>query len=498
MCGIVALISNEPANQPIYDALSVIQHRGQDAAGIMTFDESGRFYRHKGNGLVRDVFTQEQFVRLRGNMGIGHVRYPTAGSSSLDEAQPFYLNTPYGIAFAHNGNLTNAASLKKYLYEEELRHINTNSDSEILHNVFSRELRRQGGVELTPEKIFAAVSGVHKRCRGSYAVVAMTPGQGILGFRDPYGIRPLVYGSRHTENGTEYMLASESVALHALGFDVIRDVAPGEAIFINKSGQVFSQQCADNVLHTPCLFEFVYFARPDSTIDGISVYNARVKMGEFLGQQILERWPDHGIDVVIPIPESSRPAALECAQTLKTPYREGFVKNRYIGRTFIMGHQETRKKSVRQKLNTIDSEFAGKTVLLVDDSIVRGTTAREIVQMARDSGAKQVYFASAAPPVCHPNVYGIDMAARKELIAHGRSIDDIADYLGVDKLVYQSLDKLLESVQGSNPNITQFDASCFDGNYVTGDVDEAYLENVEALRSDLAKETLEKQRALLA
>lgn len=492
MCGIVALISNEPANQPIYDALSVIQHRGQDAAGIMTFDESGRFYRHKGNGLVRDVFTNEQFHRLRGNMGIGHVRYPTAGSSSLDEAQPFYLNTPFGIAFAHNGNLTNASSLKKYLYEQELRHINTNSDSEILHNIFSRELRRQGGLDLTPEKIFAAVEGVHKRCRGSYAVVAMTPGQGILGFRDPHGIRPLVYGSRHTESGTEYMLASESVALHALGFDVIRDVEPGEAIYINKSGQVYSQQCAESPNHTPCLFEFVYFARPDSTIDGVSVYSARVKMGEFLGDQILERWPDHGIDVVVPIPESSRPAALECAHRLNIPYREGFVKNRYIGRTFIMGKQTTRKKSVRQKLNTIDSEFEGKNVLLVDDSIVRGTTAREIVKMARDSGAKNVYFASAAPPVCHPNVYGIDMAARKELIAHDRSIEEIATYLGVDRLIYQHLDKLLESVQLHNPNLKQFDASCFNGHYVTGDVDDDYLQDVEDMRNDLAKEAREK------
>jgi amidophosphoribosyltransferase len=492
MCGIVGLMGHHPVNQAIYDALTVVQHRGQDAAGMMTCD-GDRLFLRKSNGLVRDVFDASHMLRLKGNMGIGHCRYPTAGSSSSSEAQPLYTNSPYGIALAHNGNLTNAEELRDLLYREDLRHLNTDSDSEILLNVFAHELQRAGKLNLEPADIFAAVSDVHRRCRGGYAAVALVTGYGLVAFRDPWGIRPLVFGSRETESGREYMIASESVALSALGFDLVRDVAPGEGIFIDQHGQLHSQQCAESPSANPCLFEFVYFARPDSIIDDVSVYKARLRMGDSLAEKIAREWPDNDIDVVIPIPDTSRTAALQVAFQLGVKYREGFMKNRYIGRTFIMPGQTQRKKSVRQKLNAIDLEFRGKNVLLIDDSIVRGTTSREIIQMARDAGARNVYFASAAPPVRYPNVYGIDMPTAEELIAHGRSTDEICGLIGADRLFYQELPDLLEAVRRGNPGLKQFDTSVFDGQYVTGDVTEAYLAHLAQERSDVAKAEKEGQ-----
>ena len=486
MCGIVGIVGRSNVNQSLYDALTVLQHCGQDAAGIVTCDQD-KLYLRKDNGMVRDVFRSRHMRRLQGNMGIGHVRYPTAGSSTSAEAQPFYVNSPYGITLAHNGNLTNAQEIGEDLYKTDLRHINTNSDSEVLLNIFAHELQVLGKLVPTEEDIFAAVSAVHRRCRGAYAVVAMVTGYGIVGFRDPYGIRPVCFGERETEDGMEYMIASESVALQALGFQLVRDIAPGEAVYINTEGQLFTRQCAANPEYRPCIFEHVYLARPDSIIDGISVYKARLRMGEKLAEKIRRVWPDHDIDVVIPIPDTSRTSALQLANNLGIKFREGFIKNRYIGRTFIMPGQNERRKSVRQKLNAIELEFQGKNVLLVDDSIVRGTTCNQIIEMAREAGARKVYFASAAPEVCFPNVYGIDMPAAKELIAHGRSVEEVQEIIGADWLIYQDLDDLIASAREGNPDIDGFDCSVFDGKYVTGDVDAAYLERLERMRNDDAK-----------
>jgi amidophosphoribosyltransferase len=486
MCGIAAIVSHQTVNQELYDALTVLQHRGQDAAGIVTC-EGGRLHLRKEIGLTRDVFTNAQMLRLKGNMGIAHVRYPTAGCTSSAEAQPFYVNSPFGLTLAHNGNLTNTEELKKALFVEDQRHINTDSDSEVLLNAFAHELQSLGKLDLSVEDVFQAVSGVHRRCRGAYAVVIMIAGFGILGFRDPHGIRPIVFGERKTEQGSEFMIASESVALDVLGFDLIRDIEPGEAVFIEAGGVLHTQQCADNVDHCPCIFEYVYFARPDSIIDRISVYKARLRMGEKLAKKVQRDWPDHDIDVVIPIPDTSRTAALQMANILGVKYREGFIKNRYIGRTFIMPGQKMREKSVKQKLNAIGLEFEGKNVLLVDDSIVRGTTSEQIIQMARDAGAKKVYFASAAPPVRYPNVYGIDMPAANELIAHDRTEEEVCEAIGADRVIYQELNDLIDAVRKGNLDIDHFDTSCFSKEYITGDIDDAYLERTEILRNDSAQ-----------
>ena len=486
MCGIIGILSKGPVNQALYDGLLVLQHRGQDAAGILTCDDN-RIHLRKDNGLVRDVFQERHMLGLKGNMGIGHVRYPTAGCDSPAEAQPFYVNSPFGLALAHNGNLTNADQLQDELFREDLRHINTDSDSEILLNVFAHELQAVAKLRLTPEHIFRAVTAVHRRCRGAYVVTMLVAGFGIVAFRDPHGIRPLVFGKRETVNSPEYMFASESVALDVVGFDYVRDVAPGECIVVDLDGRVHSQQCAENPMHAPCIFEFVYFARPDSMMDGIYVHKTRLRMGERLAAKIKRVWPNHDIDVVIPIPDTSRTAALQMAYELDLPYREGFIKNRYIGRTFIMPGQAERKKSVRQKLNAIDVEFRKKNVLLVDDSIVRGTTSKQIIQMAREAGAKKVYFASAAPPVRYPNVYGIDMPSRHELIGNGRTEAQIAEVIGADELIYQDLEDLIEAAREGNPDIRHFDASCFNGEYITGDVTPEYLDRIERQRNDSAK-----------
>ncbi|MDN3517760.1 amidophosphoribosyltransferase [Aquisalimonas lutea] len=486
MCGIIGMVAHGPVNQAIYDGLTVLQHRGQDAAGIMTWDENRLFLR-KRNGLVRDVFRTEHMIQLRGHIGIGHVRYPTAGCSSNAEAQPFYVNSPYGISLAHNGNLTNAETLKQELFQEDLRHINTDSDSEILLNVLAHELARPGKMHIDEEDIFSAVASVHRRCSGGYAAVAMINGYGMLAFRDPHGIRPVCFGERETGDGTEYLVASESVAMDTLGFRLVRELEPGEAVFVTLDGQLHTRQCAETPEHCPCLFEYVYLARPDSIIDDVSVYKARLRMGEYLARKIERDWPDHDIDVIIPVPDTSRTAALEMAQHLGVKYREGFMKNRYIGRTFIMPGQKQRKKSVRQKLNPVGLEFQGKNVLLVDDSIVRGTTCDQIIQMARDEGARKVYFASAAPPVRYPNVYGIDMPTARELIAYNRSEEEIGQLIGADGLVYQDLDDLMAAVRHGNHRLQRFDASCFNGAYVTGDVTEAYLDTLEQARNDAAK-----------
>ena len=486
MCGILGLVAQTAANQVLYDGLLVLQHRGQDAAGIATID-GNTFHLHKGNGLVRDVFRTRNMRALRGNAGIAHVRYPTAGSSiDHNQAQPFYVNSPFGIVLGHNGNLTNTEQLQQELFLEDRRHVNTSSDSEVLLNVLAHELQAHSTMRyrLDIKNIFDAVSGVHSRCRGAYAVVAMIAGYGLLAFRDAYGIRPLVIGSHQTELGTEYLVASESVALDTLGFKFLRDVAPGEAIFIDLDGNFHSRQCSENPVLNPCIFEYVYLARPDSVMDGISVYEARLNMGESLADKISREWPQHDIDVVMPIPDSSRPSALQLANRLGLPFREGFVKNRYIGRTFIMPGQAMRKKSVRQKLNAINVEFKNKNVLLVDDSIVRGTTSREIVQMAREAGARKVYFASAAPPVRFPNVYGIDMPSRHELIATGHSDDEICREIGADKLIYQDLSDLKAAIHKVDAAVQYFDASCFDGNYITGDITPEYLDAIEAAREN--------------
>ncbi len=486
MCGIAGIVGTGPVNQRLYDALTILQHRGQDAAGIVTAVD-GLVSMRKGSGLVRDVFSQQDMVELRGNIGIGHVRYPTAGADGASESQPFYVNAPYGIVLGHNGNLTNASELSEVLIREERRHLNTTSDSEVLLNVLASELQRVGTPRVTAADVFAAVTALYRRCRGGYAVVAMVIGHGILGFRDPNGIRPLILGSRETPKGLEYMLASESVALDMLGFKILRDIAPGEAVFIDEAGRLHTQQCVATVGHTPCIFEYVYFARPDSIIDNVSVQRARMRMGDRLADKIRRLRPDHDIDVVIPIPDTSRTAALQLAQGLGLKFREGFIKNRYIGRTFIMPGQEQRQKSVRSKLNAIDLEFRNKNVLLVDDSIVRGTTSAQIIELAREAGAKKVYFASAAPPVRHPNVYGIDMPAASELVAAGRTEDEVRDLIGADWLVYQDLDDLVLACQHDDARVSEFDTSCFSGTYVTGDVTAEYLERLRSERSDAAK-----------
>jgi amidophosphoribosyltransferase len=482
MCGIVGVVSHSPVNQLLYDALLLLQHRGQDAAGIAT-NFGSAFCMHKANGLVRDVFRTRNMRSLLGNSGIGQCRYPTAGSSSEEEAQPFYVNAPFGITLAHNGNLTNTDQLKIELFRNDRRHINTDSDSEVLLNVLAHEIQQQTtGLSLEPSTVFKAVAALHHRVRGSYAVVAQIAGHGLLAFRDPYGIRPLCIGFADTDKGPEYMVASESVALEGTGFHFLRDVMPGEAIFVDLDGKLYHQQCADNPTLNPCAFEFVYLARPDSVIDGASVYAARLKMGEHLADKISRELSAGDIDVVMPIPDSSRPAAIQLALKLNLNYREGFIKNRYIGRTFIMPGHGVRRKTVRQKLNAISAEFKGKSVLLVDDSIVRGTTSREIVQMARDSGARRVIFASAAPPVKFPNVYGIDMPTRNELIAHGRTEEEVCREITADALVYQDIEAMKRSMTDVNPALRQFEASCFDGHYVTGDISRDYLDKIEFAR----------------
>lgn len=484
MCGIIGIVGKNPVNQLLYDGLLVLQHRGQDAAGIVTA-EGNTFYMHKNNGLVKDVFQTRHMRSLIGNVGIAHVRYPTAGSSSAAEAQPFYVNSPFGIVLGHNGNLTNSEQLKTEMFRQDLRHINTTSDSEVLLNVLAHEIEKTSrNAILNTDMVFDAVAGVHKRCKGAYAVVAMIANFGLLAFRDPNGIRPLVIGKAETEKGTEYVVASESVALDVLGFQLVRDVAPGEAVFIDMDGQFYARQCAPDAKLNPCIFEYVYLARPDSVIDGVSVYQTRLDMGVTLAEKIKREWKDIHIDVVIPIPDTSRPSALQLGIALGLDYREGFIKNRYIGRTFIMPGQALRKKSVRQKLNPIGIEFKGKNVLLVDDSIVRGTTSQQIVQMARDAGANKVYFASAAPPVRYPNVYGIDMPSREELLATGRTDAQICKEIGADALIYQDLEDLIKVVKANNPNIKNFDCSCFNGEYITGDINEAYLANIESARGD--------------
>ncbi len=487
MCGVVGIVSQEPVNQAIYDALTVMQHRGQDSAGIVTWGEDGLKQR-KTNGLVRDVFRTRHMMRLTGNVGIGHVRYPTAGGARSAEAQPFYVNSPYGICLAHNGNLTNYQDLASLLTREDRRHLSTDNDSEVLLNVFAHELHTRAKGKLTPEQVFGAVEAVHERCSGGYAVVALIVGFGIVAFRDPNGIRPLVLGARETEDGTDYMVASESVALDILQFERLRDLNAGETVFIENGGILHSKEHGGETNHTPCIFEYVYFARPDTIIDDISVYKARLRMGEELAGKIVRDFHDHDIDVVIPIPDTSRTAALQVAYHLGVKYREGFIKNRYIGRTFIMPGQAERAKSVRRKLNAIDLEFRGKNVLLVDDSIVRGTTSKQIIKLAREAGARRVYFASAAPPARYPNVYGIDMPAASELIANGRSIDEIQEIIGADRLIYQDLHGLIRSVRHNHSSIEEFDTSCFSGEYVTGDVTESYLDELEAQRNDAAKQ----------
>ncbi|TAM57700.1 amidophosphoribosyltransferase [bacterium] len=482
MCGIIGVVSTSPVGQLIYDGLLVLQHRGQDAAGIAT-SSGHRFYVHKGNGLVRDVFRTRDMRNLQGNIGIGHARYPTAGSSAFTEAQPLYVNSPYGIILGHNGNLTNAEQLKHELFQDDLRHVNTGSDSEVLLNVLAHEIGRASEHrKLSPDVVFDAVSAVHRRCRGAYAVVALIAGYGLLAFRDAFGIRPLVIGHSRANGHDEYLIASESVALDVLGFTLLRDVAPGEAVFIGVDGSFSSRRCAGDVDGYPCIFEYVYLARPDSVLDGVSVYQTRLRLGERLAEKIRRFYAHLAIDVVIPIPDTSRPAAMELANRLKLNYREGFVKNRYIGRTFIMPDQTLRRASVRQKLNIIPQEFAGKNVLLVDDSIVRGTTSRQIVQTARDAGARNVYFASAAPPVRFPNVYGIDMPSRQELIAHGRTEEEICAAIGADALIYQDLSDLVAAASEGNPAIKHFETSCFDGVYITGDVTPLMLAEIERRR----------------
>lgn len=481
MCAVVGIVGFMPVNQAIYDALTMLQHRGQDAAGICTLDAMNRFRLRKAKGLVRDVFETHHMQNLQGNIGIGHVRYPTTGSSSASEAQPLYVNSPCGITLVHNGNLTNTEMLRRTILLQQ--HLNTTSDSELLLNVFAQELRAFPHRPLSPEHIFSAVAGTNKRVRGAYACVLILAGQGMVAFRDPHGIRPLVLGKRDLDGGqTEYMLASESVALDTLGFKLMRDVEPGEAIYITSSGQLFTSQCAEQPKSTPCLFEYVYFARPDAFMDKISVYSARVRMGIKLGEKIAREWSDLDIDVVIPVPETSTDAALEIARILNKPYRQGFVKNRYVGRTFIMPGQLERRQAVKRKLNLNSAEFHNKNVLLVDDSIVRGTTSQQIISLAREGGAKRVYFASVAPEIRFPNVYGIDMPTTSELIAHGRDLDEICQLIGADALIFQDINDLIEAVRQDNPDL-EFEASVFTGLYVTQDIDQNYLEHLEALRN---------------
>ncbi|MGA1741846.1 MAG: amidophosphoribosyltransferase [Pseudohongiellaceae bacterium] len=495
MCGLVGIVGKSNVNLTLYDSLTVLQHRGQDAAGIVT-SECGKLNLRKDNGLVRDVFRTSHMKNLNGNMGIGHVRYPTAGSSGPAQAQPLYVNSPYGISLAHNGNLTNAKELSDDIFRDDLRHLNTDSDSEVLLNIFAHELQQLNKIKPTAEDVFTAVRGVHKRCRGAYAAIAMLVGYGIVGFRDKHGIRPLVFGEKRTRKGVEYMIASESVALDSQGFKLIRDVAPGEAVYIDNTGKLETKICADDVSLQPCVFEYVYFARPDSLMDGISVYKSRLRMGEKLAEKIIRERPDHDIDVVIPIPDTSRTSAVELANVLGVKYREGFVKNRYIGRTFIMPGQSQRKKSVKQKLNATPLEFQDKNVLLVDDSIVRGTTCSQIIEMAREAGAKKVYFCSAAPPVRYPNVYGIDMPAVSELIAHNKTVEEIQNLIGADWLIFQDLDDLIASCAEGSILPMDFECSVFNGKYVTNDVSKEYLEELESMRNDRAKNTKARERKL--
>lgn len=494
MCGVIGIVGTTPVAQSLYDGLLLLQHRGQDAAGIVTGNDEGQIFSRRSLGLVRDVFQQRHMDRLHGNMGIGHLRYPTAGSPSVDEAQPFYVNSPFGIALAHNGNLINAEQLREHLIQTDKRHLRTSSDSEILLNVLANEMQAICNAPLTPDDLFHSVRRVHTRVQGGYSVVVMISGRGILAFRDPHGIRPLCYGVRETDEGKkEYMVASESVALRGCGFDLIRDVQPGEAIYFGHDGKVFEEMCIGrnaDFQHRPCIFEYVYFARPDSMIEGISVHRARIRMGEKLAEKIRRDWSDHDIEVVIPIPDTSRTCALEIANHLEVKYREGLIKNRYIGRTFIMPGQRERRQSVLRKLSPIEIEFRGKNVLLVDDSIVRGTTSQQIVQMVRDAGANRVYLASAAPPVRYPNVYGIDMPNSTELIAHNKTVEQICQYIGADKLIYQDLEDLVEAVRYSEATVSEFDCSCFDGKYVTGGVTTSYLKQLQRLRSDEAKARL--------
>ena len=487
MCGVVGVVSQTEVSPVIYDALTILQHRGQDAAGIATSTDN-RFFIRKQLGLVRDVMRSQHIPNLRGHIGIGHVRYPTAGSEDRELAQPMYVNSPFGISIAHNGNLTNADELRETLVHKDLRHLNTDSDSEILLNVFAHELQKQGVIEPGAKEIFAAVRALHKRVRGAYSVVIMINGLGIVGFRDPFGIRPLIIGSKDNDLiGKDYMIASESNVLDSLGYEIIDDIHAGSAVFISSDGRLETESCINNPIPTPCIFEYVYLARPDAKIDQISVHKSRLRMGEYLAKKIINEKPDHDIDVVIPIPDSSTTSALQLATTLGIKYREGFVKNRYIGRTFIMPFQQKREKSVKQKLNPIDLEFRDKVVLLVDDSIVRGTTSRQIIEMARASGAKKVYFASAAPPIRFQNVYGIDMAATTELVAHQRTEKEIEAFIKADWLIYQNLDDLISSAQVGNEEIKQFECSIFTGKYVTDDIDDKYLQNLEELRSDKSK-----------
>lgn len=490
MCGIVGILAKRAVNQDIYDALTIVQHRGQDAAGMMTSD-GDRIFLRKSNGLVRDAIREPHMLQLRGNMGIGHVRYPTAGSESSAESQPFYVNSPYGLSLVHNGNLTNVSELKNDLIRTDLRHLNTNSDSEVLLNVVAHELQRAGGAILTPQELFQAMRKVYSRVQGAFAALMMINGYGIVGFRDANAIRPLVYGKRETEQGTEYMLASESIALDALGFELMDDVGPGEVIYFDREGNIHKQQCAKKINRSPCVFEYIYLARPDSIIDRIPIYQARLAMGRNLAKKILRDHPNHDIDIVIPIPDTSRTSALALSQELNVPYSEGFVKNRYIGRTFIMPGQAMRRNSVHMKLNAIKQEFNGKNVLLVDDSIVRGTTSQKIIQMARDVGAKKVYFASAAPEVRYPNVYGIDMPDAKELIAHDKSVDEIARLIGADWLIYQDLKDVYQAINDAAPDeastIDRFEDSVFTGKYLTDDITEEYLIKLAKQRNDLAK-----------
>ena len=496
MCGVVGILGGKHVNQDIYDALTVLQHRGQDAAGILTC-ESNRVNLRKDNGLVKDVFHKRHMTRLLGDLGIGHCRYPTAGSSSPAEAQPFYVNSPFGIALAHNGNLTNADELREQLFQDDLRHLNTNSDSEILLNVLAHEIYKVLGedkYELSPDDLFTALEGVYRRVSGGFAVVASIVGFGLVAFRDKHAIRPLVYGERTINGKKEHMFASESVALDTLDFELIRDVEAGEAMIVTLDGKVHRKVCDAAPSYSPCIFEHVYLARPDSMMDGISVYKTRLRMGEMLAKKISNEWPDFEIDVVIPVPDTSRTSALQLANELDVPYREGFIKNRYIGRTFIMPGQEQRRKSVKQKLNAIDLEFRGKDVLIVDDSIVRGTTSRQIVQMARDAGANKVYFASAAPAVRHPNVYGIDMPAESELVASGKTDEQVCEAIGADKLFYQNLDDLIACAVIGNETITEYDTSCFNRHYVTGDVSDEYLVKLESARNDGAKQKKSRNR----
>ncbi len=474
MCGLCGIVAQKDVNHSLYEALNLLQHRGQDAAGIVTCQE-GHFFQRRGTGLVRDIFQEEHILRLVGDMGLGHVRYPTTGSLDPTQTQPLYVNSPYGIMLAHNGNLTNTRALQKDLSETDHRHLNTGSDSEVLLNLLARELSVGRGLQPTVEDIFKAVAAVHRHCRGAYAVVALLAGHGILGFRDPHGIRPLVFGRRETMRGMEYMITSESVALEALDFELERDVAPGEAVYIEWNGTVHTRQCAESPHLSPCIFEHVYLARPDSIMDRVSVYKARLRQGEYLARNIERLWGDVEIDVVIPVPDTGRVAAQTIAEQLKLKFREGLMKNRYSGRTFIMPGQEQRDRGVRQKLNPITLEFHNRNVLLVDDSIVRGTTSRQIIDMARSAGARRVYFVSAAPPVRHPNVYGIDMPTRQELVACGRSEEEVRAWLGADRLMYQSLEDLVACSSEGNPEIPFFECSVFDGHYITGDVDEQYL-----------------------